>query len=180
MIIALARHGETAYNATTRFQGHLPVPLNDRGREQAHALAAEAAQYPFQALYCSPLARALETAQIVGAHIGLEPIPDDRFKETDTGDWTDLTHHEVQQRDPQGFAHYERADADFGFPGGERLEGQLERVVDGLVAVTQAGKLPALIVCHRGVIRVALCHTQQRGLDMFMEVEVPNGSLVAL
>ena len=43
------------------------------------------------------------TAQIVGAHIGLEPIPDDRFKETDTGDWTDLTHHEVQQRDPQGF-----------------------------------------------------------------------------
>ncbi|WP_372790157.1 histidine phosphatase family protein [Paraconexibacter sp.] len=180
MIIALARHGQTDYNVALRFQGQTAVPLNARGIEQAHELAAEAAKHEWGALYCSPLTRARQTAEIVGERIGLEPIPDERFKETDTGDWTDLTHDEVRAKDPEAFAHYERADADFGFPGGETLEQQLERVVDGLVSVTQAGKLPALVVCHRGVIRVALCHTQIRGLDMFMEIEVPNGSLVAL
>jgi len=180
MIIALARHGETDYNVTNRFQGQTAVPLNARGIEQAHALAQEAAQHEWAALYCSPLERARQTAEIVGKAIGLAPVPDDRFKETDTGDWTDKTHDEVRAVDPDGFAHYERADSEFGFPGGETLRAQLERVVDGLVDVTQAGKLPALVVCHRGVIRVALCHTHIRGLDMFMEVEVPNGSLVAL
>lgn len=180
MIIALARHGETAFNKESRFQGHLPVPLNDRGREQAHALAEEAARHEWGALVCSPLARAHETARIVGERIGLEPVTDDRFKETDTGDWTNLLHDEVREKDPEGFAHYLRADADFAFPGGESLEDQMERVVDGLVAVTQAGRLPALIVCHRGVIRVALCHSRLRGLDDFMQIDVPNGSLVPL
>lgn len=180
MIIALARHGQTDYNVAKRFQGQLAVPLNEQGIRDAHALAQEAARHEWAALYCSPLERARRTAEIVGERLGLEPEPDDRFKETDTGDWTDLTHDEVRARDPEGFAHYERADADFGFPGGETLQAQLDRVVAGLVDVTQAGRLPALVVCHRGVIRVALCHTHIRGLDMFMEVEVPNGSLVAL
>lgn len=180
MIIALARHGETDYNVAHRFQGQTAVPLNARGIEQAHELAAEAARHEWAALYCSPVLRARQTAEIVAARIGLSPVEDPRFMETDTGDWTDLTHDEVRARDPDGFEHYLHADEDFGFPGGETLRQQLDRVVAGLVDVTQAGALPALVVCHRGVMRVAICHTHSRGLDAFMEIEVPNGSLVAL
>ncbi len=180
MIIALARHGQTDYNVANRFQGQTAVPLNARGVEQAHELAGVAAQQEWAALYCSPVLRARQTADIVAAKIGLTPIEDARFMETDTGDWTDRTHDEVRASDPEGFKHYLHADEEFGFPGGETLRQQLERVVDGLVHVTQAGELPALVVCHRGVIRVALCHSQQRGLDVFMEIEVPNGSLVGL
>lgn len=180
MIIALARHGETDFNRALRFQGQTEVPLNDRGRAQARELAVEAAKHDWAALHCSPLARARETAEIVGTAIGMEPVVDARFMETDTGDWTNLHHHEVRERDPERFAHYLRADSDFRFPGGESLDEQMERVVDGLVAVTQAGRLPALVVCHRGVIRVALCHSRRRGLDDFADIEVPNGSLVAL
>ena len=62
----------------------------------------------------------------------------------------------------------------------EALEDQLERVVAGLVDVTQAGLLPALVVCHRGVIRCARSHTHVRGLETFMSWDVPNGSLEAL
>ena len=56
----------------------------------------------------------------------------------------------------------------------------MERVVEGLVAVTRSGRLPALVVCHRGVIRAARSHTHARGLDTFHEWPVPNGALVAL
>jgi len=73
-MIALARHGETPYNAQRRFQGHLPVPLTPLGREQAHALARVAAQREWATLICSPLARARETAEIVSAAIGPLPI----------------------------------------------------------------------------------------------------------
>ena len=65
-MIWLARHGQTAYNHARRFQGHLPVPLDETGREQAHELARQAAQREWGALWSSPLERALETAQIVG------------------------------------------------------------------------------------------------------------------
>jgi len=177
-MILLARHGETTFNAARRFQGHSPkAVLTERGIEQARELAELAAQEDLAALYCSPLERARQTARIVGDRIGLEPRVDARFAETETGEWTERLFDEV---DPALYAQWERAGEDWRFPGGESLTEQLERVVDGLVDVTQRGELPALIVCHRGTIRVALCHTQQRGLDMFSEIDVPNGGLVRL
>ena len=84
-MIHLARHGQTAYNHEGRFQGHLPVPLDATGREQAAALARAAAEVELVSLWCSPLRRARETADIVAARIGLEPHEDGRFAETETG-----------------------------------------------------------------------------------------------
>ena len=153
--ILLARHGRTAYNAEGRFQGHGPVPLDDVGRTEARTLAELCAQREWAAFYCSPLARARETADIVAARIGLEPVEDARFAETDCGDWTDRTFAEVIAEDPDGFAAFARVDMDFAFPGGESFVAQRERVLEGLTAVS-GGPLPALVVCHRNVIRLAL------------------------
>jgi broad specificity phosphatase PhoE len=87
---------------------------------------------------------------------------------------------DVEREDPAGWAAYHATDPAFRFPGGESLEEQMERVVAGFVDLTQAGALPALVVCHRGVVRVARCHTDRRGLAAFMDFDVPNGTLVAL
>jgi broad specificity phosphatase PhoE len=174
-MIALARHGETPYNAARRFQGHLPVPLTARGREQAHELARAAAQREWAALICSPLHRARETADIVGAAIGLHPDEDARFAETDCGDWTDLTFDAVAAADPEGFAAYQRADPGFAFPGGESFAQQQLRVLEGIDAARQ-GPLPALVVCHRGTIRLALAFL--RGDPALRTAEIPNASLV--
>jgi broad specificity phosphatase PhoE len=176
-VIALARHGETAYNAQRRFQGHLPVGLTARGVEQAHELARVAALRPWAALICSPLARARETADIVAAAIGRHPIEDARLAETDCGDWTDLLFDEVQARDPEQFAAYQRADADFAFPGGESFAHQQLRVLEGIDAA-RLGPVPALIVCHRGSIRLALAALH--GDPARRTAEVVNGSLIEL
>jgi broad specificity phosphatase PhoE len=175
-VIWLARHGQTAYNHARRFQGQLPVPLDDTGREQAHALAREAAGREWAALWCSPLERALETARIVGDAIGIAPQLDARFAETDCGDWTDRLFDEVQAEDPDEFALFQAADPGFAFPGGESFAQQGERVQAGLADV-RAGALPALVVCHRGVMRLALSTARGEPLSA---IEVPNASLVEL
>jgi broad specificity phosphatase PhoE len=175
--IALARHGETPYNAQRRFQGHLPVGLTERGREQAHELARVAARREWAALYCSPLARARETAGIVGAAIGLEPIGEARFAETDTGEWTDRFFDEVAESDPERYAAWQRGDPGFAFPGGESFAHQQRRVLEGIDVVGR-GAGPALIVCHRGSIRLALAALH--GDDAQRTATVPNAALVEL
>ena len=117
--VFLARHGQTAYNALGRFQGHGPVPLDDTGRAQAAELAERAAAHEWAAFVCSPLERARETAGIVAERIGMTPVEDARFAETDCGDWTDRTFADVMAEDPDGFAAFVRVDLGFRFPGGE-------------------------------------------------------------
>ena len=156
-MILLARHGQTAYNAEGRFQGHLPVPLDDTGREQARELADRAAQVPLRSLWCSPLARARETADVVAARVGLRAQEDARFAETDTGDWTGRSFAEVEAEDPDGFRRFQVSDPTFRYPGGESFAEQSDRVQAGLRDLrARHDALPALVICHRGVIRLAI------------------------
>jgi broad specificity phosphatase PhoE len=151
--VFLARHGETDYNAGQRFQGLLPVPLNATGRAQSAELAERAAAMGFVELWASPLERALETARIVGARLGLEPRLDARLVETDCGDWTDRLRADVEREDPDGVAAFLRADPDFAFPGGESLRAQTARVMAALVEIGQ-GPRPVLVVTHGMGIRL--------------------------
>jgi broad specificity phosphatase PhoE len=175
--VYLARHGQTAYNLEGRFQGHLPVPLDDTGREQAGELAERAAAYGFAELWCSPLLRARETADIVAGRIGLQPREDVRLVETDAGDWTDRSFADVHAEAPELFAAFLAGDPAFAFPGGESLAEQDKRVAAALSDV-EAGALPALVVCHGMVIRAALSRSAGRWITR--AERVANGALVPL
>jgi broad specificity phosphatase PhoE len=175
--VYLARHGETAYNHEGRFQGQGEVPLNDTGRDQAAELAERAAGYGFRALWCSPLLRARETADVIAAKIGLEPKADARLMETDAGDWTNLTFVEVRARTPELFDAFAAADSGFAFPGGESFAEQEVRVSAALADV-ERGALPALVVCHGMVIRAAFASRSRDGSIPFKRV--PNAALVPL
>ena len=179
-MILLARHGETTENKERRFQGQKDVPLNDTGRAQARALAEAAKDERIVALWSSPLVRARETAEIVGAALGLEAQLDDRLKEVDVGDWQDRLKDDIARDEPDQWAAFGRGGEDWRFPGGESLAEQQERVIAALVDITQRRDLPALVICHRGVVRCALAHTHNRGLDTYHEWSVPNGELIRL
>jgi broad specificity phosphatase PhoE len=175
--VYLARHGQTAYNHEGRFQGQQQVPLDDTGRAQAAELAERAAAYGFRALWCSPLLRARETADVVAASIDLEPKDDARLMETDAGDWTNLTFAEVRAVAAERFDAFAAADPGFAFPGGESFAEQELRVSAALRDV-EAGELPALVVCHGMVIRAAFA---SRANDRAARFErVPNAALVPL
>ena len=174
--IWLARHGETDANAEGRVQGTIDEPLNDRGREQARALAEQAAGLHLKALYTSHLSRARETAQIVGERIELTPVVDERFAESWRGDWEGRLIADIRRADP---AAWERSlsiepHPDFRFPHGESLAEHAERIEAALEDVRK-GPLPALVVCHGGTIRRALAI---RRPDVLTDLPLKNGLLV--
>jgi broad specificity phosphatase PhoE len=175
--VYLARHGQTDYNLKGRFQGQQAVPLDDTGRAQAGELAERAAAHPFAALWCSPLLRARETAEVVSRRIGLPAREDGRLMETDAGDWTDRTFADVHAEAPELFAAFAAGESSFAFPGGESFAQQELRVGAALDELEQ-GELPALVVCHGMVIRAALSVRIGRWLPDGQRV--PNGALVPL
>jgi broad specificity phosphatase PhoE len=128
-------------------------------------------------LWCSPLLRARETADVVAARIGLRPREDARLMETDAGDWTNRSFADVRGEAPELFDAFANANPDFAFPGGESFAQQGIRVAAALADVEQ-GALPALVVCHGGVIRIALF--QRAGRRVAMAERVPNGALIPL
>jgi broad specificity phosphatase PhoE len=181
--VLLARHGQTNDNLEPlRFQGFTDTPLNDTGRAQARELADRVAALadPVKSLWASDLSRARETAEIVGARIGLEPRLDPRLREANRGRWEGYTFDEIEQSHPKEYAAWRRGGASWRFPGGESLQEQQDRVLAALADIEAGGELPALAVCHGGSIRVVLCSRDPRGLDAFHDFEVPNVAVVPL
>jgi broad specificity phosphatase PhoE len=179
--ILLARHGETNDNLEPiRVQGFTDTPLNETGRRQALELADRVADEGIVSLWSSDLSRARETAQIVGAQIGLEVRLDPRLREANRGRWEGSLFIDIAREEPDLYAAWLRAGESFRFPGGESLREQQDRVVASLEDVHRSGELPALVVCHGGSIRVILSRRDPRGLDAFQDFKVPNVAVVPL
>lgn len=180
-MVLLARHGETDDNRPPlRVQGSRDTPLNATGRAQAAELAERLRLDGPARLYSSALARARETAEIVGAVVGLQPVLDERLAEGHRGLWEGRLFEEIERDEPEAFAAWRRAGEGFRFPGGESLREHSDRVEAALDDIRGNGPDPAVVVCHGGSIRVALCARDPRGLEAFHEWEIPNVAVVRL
>jgi alpha-ribazole phosphatase len=155
----LLRHGETEWNAENRLCGSTDVPLSAAGRRQAKSLAEHLNSIPFEALYSSPLKRALETACLISASVGLQPIADARLVELDYGQWEGKTLAEIIENDPKTFRAWDANPAQVAPPGGESgLEAQ-QRVVSFLdFLAARHPQSNVLVVSHKTVCRLAICH----------------------
>jgi broad specificity phosphatase PhoE len=151
--LLLVRHGETDWNAESRWQGHADPSLNALGRRQAERLAAELAGERLDAAYSSDLRRALETAEILAERLGVSVQPVRELREIDVGSWSGLTTDEIRERLPDGFDRLKQLG--YGWDGGETPEELQDRVVAALrriVANHPGGRV--LVVAHGGVLRV--------------------------
>jgi probable phosphoglycerate mutase len=84
----LLRHGDTRLSPEHRFSGLRDLPLSASGTRQAQAAACRLASgAPIDAVVSSPLQRAVDTATIASAELGLTAVIDDDLRETDFGDW---------------------------------------------------------------------------------------------
>jgi len=137
--LLLVRHGETDWNADGRLQGHTNRPLSEFGRRQAQQLAAELESEELEAIYSSDLARARETAEIVGERLGLPVALDPDLREKDWGNWEGLT---AVERDRVEFV-------------GESTEAHQERMLGALRRISERhpGEGRILVVTHGGSMR---------------------------
>jgi broad specificity phosphatase PhoE len=179
--IFLARHGESDWNAANRFQGHSDRPLTDLGRRQAEELAEAVAAEKVDAIYSSPLSRALETARIVAMRTGLEVVEDEDLREVDTGGWSGLSREEVQRRFPEGFERWVSGGA--GWEDGETYEEMAARTLEAVSRIAAAhpgGRV--LVVSHGGPIRAI--QAAANGMDIHeyrrLQPVEPNARLSAV
>ena len=158
--ILLARHGETDWNREYRFQGWADPPVNATGRAQAVDLSVELMAEELAAVYSSPLRRAYETAEVVAASRGLEPVTVDALREVDVGSWSGLTREEIEQRFPEQYASW--LDYGQGWTDGETYEEMAERVVRAVLELAAAhGGERILAVTHGGPMRAASAFADQ-------------------
>jgi broad specificity phosphatase PhoE len=161
--IFLARHGETDWNRERRWQGLADLPLNERGREEARALANRLEALPCSAIYASNLRRAYETAVVVAETKGLPVTAMRDLREIDVGSWTGLSRHEVKERFRDAYTQW-KTRTGRGWEGGETYVELRCRVLEALRRI--ARKHPSgevLVVTHSGPIRTVCAHA--RGLD---------------
>ncbi|MGH3022030.1 MAG: histidine phosphatase family protein [Gaiellaceae bacterium] len=161
--VYLARHGQSDWNATRRWQGHADRPLTDLGRRQAVELAERLAETPLDAVYSSDLLRARETAEAVATPRGLPVHALPELREVDVGSWSGLTRAEAEERFPEAFARWR--DGGHGWEDGEAYEEMAERVFAAVLRV--AAEHPGgavLLVAHGGPIRAL--HAVALGLDV--------------
>ena len=99
--VIMLRHGETLWNREGKMQGQADIELSAHGREQAHEVATELSQYAFDAVWSSPLSRAVETARTVASVQGLDVHVDARLGEINMGSWAGKTWAEVSKAYPE-------------------------------------------------------------------------------
>lgn len=151
--LLLIRHGQTAWNAAQRIQGHRDLPLDAIGHWQADRLADVLAEQPLAALYSSDLLRASQTAAPVARRLGLSLQTDVGLRERAFGVFEGERFADIASRWPAAAESWRRRDPDFAPDGGEGLRAFQERCVAAVcrLAARHAGQVVG-VVTHGGVL----------------------------
>ncbi|KAF7809803.1 phosphoglycerate mutase-like protein 4 isoform X1 [Senna tora] len=155
--IVVVRHGETAWNADGRIQGHLDVELNEVGRQQAAAVADRLSSEPkVSVIYSSDLQRAYDTALAIATRCGgLEVVKDPELRERHLGDLQGISYREAAKTHPKAHKALLSGNRDQEIPGGGESLAQLyKRCTSALQRIgTKHKGERVVVVTHGGVIR---------------------------
>ena len=153
-IVRVARHGETIWNASGRYQGRRESTLSPLGIAQAHALALALVGMQLRRIISSPLARCRATAQPLASALGLCVQEDPLLLEIAHGTWEGRYRDEIARNDTDRFYDWKNRPERVRFVGGESVIDVLERWKRFAASYDQPGE--ALVVTHDVVVRLAI------------------------
>jgi broad specificity phosphatase PhoE len=152
--LILVRHGESEGNRDRTFTQNPDVPLTPRGREQAHAAAAQIAKrYEAMRLVASPFARARETAEIIGARLGVALEIEPALREQSFGVFAGQPYTALLN----DAAYHDGPRWNWRPPDGESLADVSARVVPALDRIARAGAGQDVVIVSHGGVMFALC-----------------------
>ena len=167
--LVLWRHGQTAWNAQRRFQGHADVPMDETGHEQARNAARYIAALSPEAIFSSDLARAAGTAEYLARLTQLPVQFDKDLRERGGGSWEGLTDAEIRERYPAEFAAWIPPDGESVTAVADRAAAAFERIAGGL-----DGGSVAVLVSHGAAINLGI--SRLLGLPERIRVLGPLGN----
>ena len=185
MQLLLIRHGETAWNAERRLQGHLDIPLNSAGMRQSHALATALKSERLDAIVCSDLQRARQTASAIAEQQGLTCHIQPAWRERCFGGFEGQLIAELETLFPKQYAAWRAHDIDIEFPAnaqglltGESIRQFHSRIETALLQLSlHCPHQKVAVVAHGGVLECAYRISKQLGLDAPREVTMLNASI---
>src|SRR5258706_14230215 len=158
-LLALLRHGETAWSAAGRIQGRSDERLSDAGRAALAGRALPAACRGMRVV-TSPLARCVETAALLGAP---RAAHEERIIEMDWGRWQGRRLDALRSELGKAMRENEERGLDFRPEGGESPREVQARVRGWLAELATEGR-PTLAGTHRGVVRAVLAPATGRDM----------------
>jgi probable phosphoglycerate mutase len=180
--IVLVRHGETDWNVEKRMQGHIDIPLNATGVQQAEALGRAVASESFDAVFSSDLQRALQTASQIAVPRGLTVVQDAGLRERCFGAFEGLRPVDIETNYPQDYARWRTLDINARFPAGERVAETLQEFYDRVTTtfnrLVNAGQFHKVaIVAHGGVLDALYRYATGMALNLPRNFEMLNASI---
>ncbi|HEX4652969.1 MAG TPA: histidine phosphatase family protein [Candidatus Udaeobacter sp.] len=149
------------------------VHLNACGREQAQQLVERLSLLPIEAIYCSPLERACETAMPLANTLRLPLQIADEFNEIDFGAWTGCTFAEL--KDVPEWQQWNSFRSTAVIPGGESMLAVQARALKKMSELAKHHAFVA-VFSHGDVIRALLAHFLGIHLDLFQRIEIDSAS----
>lgn len=174
--IILVRHGETDWNRELRIQGgSSDTPLNEKGRRQAEDLALRLNRDRIQAVYSSPLKRALETAEAIACYHQLGVVVEPLLREIEAGTLEGVTAGELGKR----FSELLTQDGvSKKIPGGESLTELQQRCWGCIEQISRKhtdGDL--VVVSHYFTILSIICSALMLPLSRITRLRLSTGSI---
>lgn len=183
MKLYIARHGETDWNLMSKIQGQTDTSLNHKGRKQAEELAEKLLRgnYQIDYIYSSRQKRALETAQIIGKAIGVEPVIRSGLEEMNFGEWEGYSWPQVETEFSQEYQYWQRNRRYTQTPGGESYQQVLDRLLPVLRETVQNKTGNVLILTHSAVIKALLSYIYDTPFEkMAKNYRTPNAEIIEL
>lgn len=173
----LARHGQTESNLLRRYVGYSPEPLTPAGRGQIGGLAAQLGLAGIAEIWTSEVARARESAELVGSVLSIPVVGDARLNEMRMGPWEGLTEQEVAERFPDAYAQWCTVPDRVALEGRETLSVLASRVTAAVQDAVRRSH-PVLLMTHVAPMRVAILSALGLPLRLYKRVHVSNADCV--
>lgn len=176
--VYLVRHGQTVLNAQGRFRGSENPPLDQIGHREAQRAAQELASATLDAVYSSPLARALETADAIARPHGLAVEAAPGLRDLEYGAWSGRTPDDVARTDGDLYRRFRADPESVTPPAGESVRSVADRALQSIfdVARRHAGG-SVVAVTHDVPIRLILGRIARLPPGGMWDLDVPTGSI---
>jgi broad specificity phosphatase PhoE len=153
----LARHGETLWNVEKVYRGRTDVNLDEVGIKQAELLGKYLSNWELEAIYSSPLKRALDTANIIARYQKMGVHVAEGLIDFDYGEWQSLPEQEAKRLYPTLHDEWHNNPHKVTMPGGESLEDVKRRAIEVVNDVLSKYQGSVVLVSHRVVNKVLIC-----------------------